>query len=65
MNGRVSETKDMLAIMYLDGSHFKMGTLKIRKKGLIWMDSVWIGNENPGYIWKHSVVMGTKFSVEG
>jgi hypothetical protein len=39
----------MLAIMYLDGSHFTMGTLKIRKKDLIWMDSVWIGNENPGH----------------
>jgi hypothetical protein len=50
----------MLAIMYLDDSHFTMGILKISEKDLIWINSVWIGNENPGY---H--IMGTKFSVRG
>jgi len=65
MNGRISESKGMLEITYLVGPNFTMGALKIREKDLIWMNSVWIGNENPGNIWKHIVIMGTKFSVEG
>jgi len=50
MYGNTSEYKGILAIIYLDGSHFTMGILKIGKKDLIWMISVWIGIENPGYI---------------
>jgi len=60
MHGNTSESKGMLVIMYLDGSHFTMRNLKIRKKDLIWIISVWIGNENPGYN-----IMGTKISVAG
>jgi len=32
MNGRISESKDILEIMYLDGTYFTMGALKIREK---------------------------------
>jgi hypothetical protein len=56
----------MLEIMYLGDSNFtKIRILKIREKDLIWMNSVWIGNKNPGHIWRHIVVRGTKLSVEG
>jgi hypothetical protein len=41
-----------------------MGALKIREKDLIWMNSVWIGKENPGHIWKHIMIVGTKFQSQ-
>jgi hypothetical protein len=50
MHGNTSESKGMLAIMYLDVSHFTMGILKIGRKDPIWIISVWIEKENPGTI---------------
>jgi hypothetical protein len=61
MNGNVSENKGMLAIMYLDVYHFTMGNLKIGRKGLIWIISVWIGNINTLLV---AIPKGTKLSVE-
>jgi hypothetical protein len=45
MNGNISESKDMLAIMYLDVCDLTVGNLKIGQKGLIWIISVWIGEK--------------------
>jgi hypothetical protein len=46
MNGNISESKDMLAIIYLDVCNLTVGNLKIGQKGLIWIISVWVGERN-------------------